>query len=360
MRPFIYSAPASRVIFGPGVLSCLPETLDRLGLTRTLVIGTPSALSAVRSMLVQLGARVAGLFDRPVSHVPLVLAEEARRMAQALGADSCLVIGGGSAIGLGKAVALTSGLPIVAVPTTYSGSEMTSVYGITDGGKKCTGRDPRVLPSAVLYDPTLTVSLPPALSASSGMNSIAHCVEALYAQDGNPVVSLMAEEGIRALASALPSIVACPSDEESRTLALYGAWLAGMSLGSTTMGLHHKVCHVLGGSFDLPHAAMHSIVLPHAAQYNSGAAPEAMARIARALGTDCSSTGLYRLAEQLRIPLSLAEIGMPQDGLEDAARQITAEPYPNPAQVSFSGVLSLLQSAYAGAVPAAERPSITS
>nr|ART89756.1 alcohol dehydrogenase [uncultured bacterium] len=261
------------------------------------------------------------------------------------------MIGGGSAIGLGKAVALTSGLPLIVVPTTYAGSEMTSIYGITDGGVKRTGRDPRVLPRTVLYDPTLTMSLPSNLSASSGMNAIAHCVEALYAQDGNPVISLMAEEGIRALAQALPGLVACPNDENARTLALYGAWLAGTSLGSTTMALHHKACHVLGGSFDLPHAEMHSVVLPHAAHYNREAAPGAMNRVARALGSDEGPAGLFELAQRLQLPRSLASLGMPESGLLHAAQQITAAPYPNPAPLSFDGVLALLQAAWSGVAP---------
>ncbi|WP_313067542.1 maleylacetate reductase [Achromobacter animicus] len=351
MRPFVYTASATRVIFGPGVIERLPEEMDRLGFKRILVVAAPSAVSQLRSTILGLEDRVVGVFDRPVPHVPISVAEEARQLAQTLGADSCLAIGGGSSIGLGKAIALTSGLPLAAVPTTYAGSEMTSVYGITDGGLKHTGRDPRVQPRTVLYDPMLTVSLSPALSASSGMNSIAHCVEALYAQDGNPVVSLIAEEGIRAFASALPRVVTSPDDENARTLALYGAWLAGSALGSTTMALHHKVCHVLGGSFNLPHALMHSIVLPHATKYNRDAAPEAMTRIARALDCGDAPTGLYMLAERLRLPLSLASIGMPESGLEAAARQITSAPYPNPAALTFSDVFALLRAAFVGEAP---------
>ena len=204
-------------------------------------------------------------------HVPLEIAEDARRMARELGADCCVTVGGGSTTGLGKAIALTSPMPILAVPTTYAGSEMTPIYGITEGGAKKTGRDLRVLPKAVIYDPELTLSLPPALSASSGMNAIAHSVEALYAQDANPVISLMAEEGIRALAKALPSMSQNPQGFEREIEALYGAWLCGVALGSAGMALHHKLCHVLGGSFNLPHAETHSIVLPHAMRYTTTA-----------------------------------------------------------------------------------------
>src|SRR4030095_630876 len=193
------------------------------------------------------GGRVAGHFDRAVMHTPLELVEAAREQARAVSADCCVAVGGGSTIGFGKAIALSAGLPVLAVPTTYSGSEMTTIWGISEGGAKKTGRDPKVLPRAVIYDPELTLDLPVAVSAASGMNAIAHCAEALYAHDGNPIVSLMAEEGIRALASALPRIVSKPKDSEARSDALYGAWLAGMAISTTSVALHHKLCHVLGG-----------------------------------------------------------------------------------------------------------------
>ncbi|HVC10230.1 MAG TPA: maleylacetate reductase, partial [Burkholderiales bacterium] len=268
MKSFVYVGLPARVVFGPGSLAQLPAELDRLGAKRALVLSTPQQADSVKAVAASLGGRVAGVYDRAAMHVPLEIAEDARRMAQSLGADCCVTVGGGSTTGLGKAIALTSSLPILAVPTTYAGSEMTPIYGLTEGGMKKTGRDVRVLPRTVLYDPALTLTLPPALSAASGMNAIAHCVEALYAHDGNPVISLMAEEGIRALGAALPAVVKAPADLEARGDALYGAWLAGISLGSAGMALHHKLCHVLGGSFNLPHAETHSIVLPHAARYN--------------------------------------------------------------------------------------------
>ena len=234
-------------------------------------------------------------------HVPLEIAEEARRVARELGADCCVTVGGGSTTGLGKAIALTSPLPILAVPTTYAGSEMTPIYGITEGGAKKTGRDLRVLPKAVIYDPSLTLSLPPALSAASGMNAIAHSVEALYAQDANPVLSLMAEEGIRALAEALPSILKNSKDVVARTQALYGAWLCGVALGSAGMALHHKLCHVLGGSFNLPHAETHSIVLPHAlAEQRAGGAARDGKDRARDCGCRRAGRRLARADERAR------------------------------------------------------------
>jgi alcohol dehydrogenase class IV len=279
------------------------------------------------------------------------IAVDARRVADELRADCCIAWGGGSTIGLGKAIALTSGLPVIAVPTTYSGSEMTAVVGMTEGGAKKTQRDPRMLPKTVIYDPELTLGLPAATSAASGMNAIAHCVEALYAHDANPVGMLFAEEGIRALASALPRVVAAPADLEARSDALYGAWLAGSSFATTSLGLHHKLCHVLGGTFNLPHAETHSIVLPHAVRYNRDAAPDAMRRIARALEAQDACTALYDLEVKLGLKMKLAEIGMPADGLERAAKMATESPYPNPRPPDYQGVLAVLQDAYHGRRP---------
>jgi maleylacetate reductase len=298
-----------------------------------------------------LGARAAGVYDKAAMHVPLEIAEDARRVARELQADVGITVGGGSTTGLGKAITLTSSLPILAVPTTYAGSEMTPIYGLTEGGMKKTGRDARVLPRTVIYDPSLTVSLPAALSAASGMNAIAHCVEALYAQDANPIISMMAEEGIRALAAALPIVVREPANLEARSDALYGAWLAGISLGSAGMALHHKLCHTLGGTWNLPHAETHAIVLPHAARYNRDAAPEAMARVARALGTKDAPTGLFDLARKLGLKMTLADLGMKAGDLERAAQIASDAPYPNPAPVTYDGVLVLLRAAHAGQRP---------
>src|SRR5204863_2126403 len=243
----------------------------------------------------------AGIFDQAVMHTPIAQVEAARAMAKSLEADCCIAVGGGSTIGFGKAIALTSALPVLAVPTTYSGSEMTTIWGVSEGGAKKTGRDPKVLPKCVIYDPLLTLDLPVSTSSASGMNAIAHCCEALYAHDGNPLVSLLAEEGIRALAAALPVIAQAPDDLEARTSALYGAWLSGLSISTTGNAIHHKLCHVLGG-FGLPHAETHSIVLPHALRYNADAAPQAMKRIARAMGVDDAPRGMWELEKKLGVP----------------------------------------------------------
>jgi maleylacetate reductase len=348
---FVYTGLPMRVVFGVGAVRELPAELERLGAKRALLLSTPEQKDSVEKISETLGSRCAGIYDKAAMHVPIEIAENARRMARELGADCCVTVGGGSTTGLGKAIALTSPMPILAVPTTYAGSEMTPIYGLTEGGAKKTGRDVKVLPKAVIYDPELTLSLPPALSASSGMNAIAHSVEALYAQDANPVISLMAEEGIRALAKALPSIVKTPKDVEARSEALYGAWLCGIALGSAGMALHHKLCHVLGGSFNLPHAETHSIVLPHAMRYNQDAAREAMGRVERALGSSPAPSAIYDLEKGLPIPMKLSEIGLRESDLERAARIATETPYPNPRKVEYAPVLELLRNAYEGQRP---------
>ena len=336
------------MVFGAGSVGELAAEVERLGAKRVLLISTPGRAGMVKRLAK--GLALAGVFDRAVMHTPIEAVAQARELAASVKADCCVAVGGGSTIGFGKAIALSSALPVVAVPTTYSGSEMTTIWGISEGGAKKTGRDPKVLPRAVIYDPELTLELPAAVSAASGMNAIAHCAEALYAHDGNPIVSLMAEEGIRALASALPKIVADPRDLGGRTAGLYGSWLAGMTISTTSVALHHKLCHILGG-FGLPHAETHSIVLPHAIGYNQAAAPEAMARISKALGKTDAARGLYELEEKLGIPMRLADIGMKEADLERAARIAVEAPYPNPRKVEYEPVLRLLRDAYDGRRP---------
>ena len=347
---FVHEAPARRIVFGAGSFDKLAEEVERLGAAKVLVLSTPRrglAEDAAR----RLGERCAGIFDRAVMHVPVETARDARETARRLGADGCVAVGGGSTIGLGKAIALETGLPLLALPTTYAGSEMTPIWGLTDGGVKRTGRDARVLPRTVVYDPALTLSLPTAVSGTSGMNAIAHCVEALYAADASPIVSLIADEGIRALAGSLPNVVARPDDLEARARALYGACLAGVSLGMVAMALHHKLCHVLGGSFDLPHAEVHTAVLPHAAAYNRAAAPDAMARTARALGAGDAPGGLYDLGASLGARMALKDIGMAEGDLDKAAEIATANPYPNPRAVTREGLRALLDDAFHGRRP---------
>lgn len=351
---FVFNGQPSRVVFGAGSLRHLEREIELLGAHRALVLSTPEQQGEAQQVADRLGARAAGIFPRAVMHVPIETARDARDEARRLGADCAIAIGGGSTTGLGKAIAMESGLPILAIPTTYAGSEMTPIYGVTEGGLKKTGRDPRVLPRTVIYDPELTFGLPVALSVTSGMNAIAHAAEGLYAQDGNPVMALMAEEGIRALAQAIPAIRVDGKDVDARAKALYGAWLCGSVLGNVGMALHHKLCHTLGGSFNLPHAEVHTVVLPHAIAFNSLAATGAMDRIARALGVQNAAQGLFDLALQNGAPVALRDIGMAADDLDRAADIAVSNPYWNPRVVSTSQrgeIRQLLQNAFEGVRP---------
>ena len=351
MKAFVYQGLPSRVVFGAGSLASLPAEMDALKAQRALVLCTPEQRESGERVAALLGARSAGIFDRAVMHVPIETAREAREEARRQGADCAVAIGGGSTTGLGKAIALDSGLPILAIPTTYAGSEMTPIYGITEAGLKKTGKDLRVLPRTVIYDPELSMSLPVGLSVTSGINAIAHAAEGLYSVEGNPVIDLMAEEGIAALGRALPRICANPSDAEARSDALYGAWLCGIVLGTVGMALHHKLCHTLGGSFNLPHAETHTIVLPHALAYNAAAAPLAMERIRRALGGQHAPQAAYDLARANGAPVALKDIGMKADDLDKACDIALSNQYPNPRPLEREAIRRLLQDAFEGVRP---------
>jgi alcohol dehydrogenase class IV len=353
MERFVYTASPSRIVFGADSIDQLPAEIERLGATRALVLCTPNQRGQAQAIADRLPGRIAGIFDEAAMHVPIETARKARALASELKADCALAVGGGSTIGLGKAIALESGLPIIAVPTTYAGSEATPIYGITEAGLKKTGRDARVLPHVVIYDPRLTLSLPLDLTVTSAINAMAHAAEGLYAHDGTPVISVMAEEGIRACAAALQPLRDNPRDLPARSQALYGAWLCGTVLGAVSMGLHHKLCHTLGGTFDLPHAQVHTVVLPHALAYNASAAPEAMARIARALGTAEAAMGFFELARTHGAAVSLKAIGMPAAGLEHAADLAVSNQYPNPRPLEKAALRALLGRAWEGAPPQA-------
>ena len=351
MDPFIYQGLPSRVVFGAGSIEYLEREIDLLGAKRAIVLSTPQQCEQAEAFAARLGSRAAGVFSKAVMHVPVETAQEARDYAAKLGADCAVAIGGGSTTGLGKAIALTSSLPIIAVPTTYAGSEMTPIYGLTESGLKKTGRDQRVLPKTVIYDPELTLSLPAALSVTSGINAIAHAAEGLYAQDANPITGLMAEEGIRALRAGIGRVVSRLDDLDARADCLYGAWLCGAVLGSVGMALHHKLCHTLGGTFNLPHAETHTIVLPHALAYNREAAPLAMQRIARALGVSDAAQGVFDLARDNGAPTALKDIGLKESDIGVALDITLKNPYWNPRPLERAALRALLEAAYEGRRP---------
>jgi maleylacetate reductase len=350
MRSFVYNSHPGRVIFGAGTLiSALPGEVERLGCERLLILSTPGHEALARAIAERLGGRTR-IFAGARMHTPVAVTDQALAVVAQLHADGLLAVGGGSTIGLGKAIALRTDLPQIVVPTTYAGSEMTPILGQTENGIKTTLSSPQVLPEVVIYDADLTITLPAGLSTVSGMNAIAHAVEALYARDRNPLVSLMALEGMAALVRALPRIVVEPGDPRARADALYGAWLCGTCLGAVGMALHHKLCHTLGGAFDLPHAATHTIVLPHALAYNAPAIPDVMAQLRTVLGED-PVMALYEFARGLGAPRALKDLGMPEQGIDEAARRAVANPYWNPRPLEFEPIQSLITRAWAGQTP---------
>jgi alcohol dehydrogenase class IV len=348
---FVYNGNPARVIFGRGTVSRLGDEADRLGVRRILVLSTPEQADQATGIAEVLGSRFAGLYSKAQMHTPVEVTQDAMRTVESLSADAVLSIGGGSTTGLGKAIAFRTDLPQIVVPTTYAGSEATPILGETENGRKVTKSDPRILPEVIVYDVDLTLTLPVAMSVTSGINAIAHAVEALYAREANPIVSLMAEQGIAAIARALPIIARQPDDADARADALYGAWLCGVCLGSVGMALHHKLCHTLGGMFNLPHAPMHTALLPHAVAYNAPATTEAMAKIAAALGSDDAATGLFDLAEGLGASMALKTMGMPGDGIDAAVEQAMANAYWNPRALEKEGLRQLLATAYEGQRP---------
>ncbi|HEY3597952.1 MAG TPA: maleylacetate reductase [Paraburkholderia sp.] len=351
MTPFTYTSRPGRIVFGAGSLDRLGEELDELGIRRALILCTPEQRFLADRVRKLGGERCVDVFDGAVMHVPLETAQAGVDAARAAGADGLVAAGGGSTLGLAKAIALETSLPIVAIPTTYAGSEVTPIYGMTAGREKKTGKSYRVLPRTVIYDASLTLTLPVGLTATSGLNAIAHAAEGLYAQDANPVMSLFAEEGIRSLAHALPAVCAHPEDLAARETAQYGAWLCGTVLGNVGMALHHKLCHTLGGSFNLPHAETHAVILPYAMAFNLAAAPQAAERLCRALDTDEPAAALYELGRQLGAPASLAALGLVEADLDRAAEIAMQAPYFNPRPLSYRAIRSLLQLAFDGVRP---------
>ncbi|WP_071000335.1 maleylacetate reductase [Methylobacterium sp. C1] len=351
MLPFDLDLLPSRVLFGPGTLARLPAEIERLGCKRALVLTTPQQVELGTEAADLIGDSQVGLLSTATMHTPVDVTEEALVVARDRGADCLVAIGGGSTIGLGKALALRTDLPQIAVPTTYAGSEATPILGETREGRKVTQRSSKVQPETIIYDPNLTFELPVGLSVTSGVNAIAHAAEALYARNRNPLIQAVAVLGIKALFTALPRIHRRPEDERARSDALLGAWCCGVCLGTSDMALHHKLAHTLGGHFDLPHAELHCVLLPYTLAYNAAAAPEAMRHLASALDTLDPIRSLRRLLQALDAPLSLAELGMPEEGIAVASRAALENRYPNPADLTEDGIRKLLTRAYHGADP---------
>ncbi|RAL04925.1 maleylacetate reductase [Aspergillus ibericus CBS 121593] len=350
MNSFEYNSSPSRVLFGPGTLSQLPSELTRLNLKSPLVLCTPQQTHQAESVKAILNGQVAGIFTEATMHTPTHITDKALEYATAQNADSVISIGGGSTIGLGKAISIRTGLPHICIPTTYAGSEMTPILGETADGLKKTRSDPKILPGTVIYDVDLTMSLPVAMSATSGVNAIAHAVEALYARNTNPIINLLALEGTKALATSLPELITDPTSQSARSSAQYGAWLCGTCLGSVGMSIHHKLCHTLGGSFNLPHAETHTAVLPHALSYNAPRIPEAMKKLAEVLPESNGDAihGLNVLLGKLQVKRGLREFGMKEEDIDKAADIAVANPYWNPREIEREPIRELIRRVWAG------------
>jgi maleylacetate reductase len=345
-----YEALPGRVVFGVGALDRLGEELARLGARRVLLVASKRVADDLAE---RLGDRHAATCSEIVQHVPVEVAERATALAREVAADALVAVGGGSAVGLAKAVALDLAIPIVAAPTTYAGSELTTIYGLSQDGRKRTGRDPRVLPKVVLYDPALTRSLPPQVAGPSGMNALAHGVEAFYGPGANPISTALAVEGIRDLAAGLPQAVERPEELEGRTQTLRGAWLAGAALAVAGTGIHHQICHVLGGAFGLDHGGMNAVLLPHTVRFVTPAVPREMARVAAALGAADAAAGCSDLARRIGAPTSLAALGLAGTDLDRAAELCAGQVTGRPRSAGVGELRALLGAAHAGRPPGA-------
>jgi maleylacetate reductase len=350
---FVHDTLPQRVCFGSGAAAAnLSAEIENLGARNVMLIAAKPETHLAETIVT--GIPVAIRHDDVVMHVPVEVAERAREVAAESKADALVSVGGGSTTGLAKAIALTTGLPIVAVPTTYAGSEATPVWGLTEGAKKTTGIDLRVLPKVIVYDAALTTSLPVDMSVASGLNALAHCVDSMWAPNADPINAAFAVEGIRSLHTGLPKVAADPEDLEGREHALYAAYLSAASFASAGSGLHHKICHVLGGMYNLPHAQTHATVLPYVLAFNAPAAPEAEERIAAAFGTWTAIDGLVALKDELNAPRALADYGFTEDSITQAAEAILPSvPPSNPRPVTAEDLRTLLRAAWAGTDPRA-------
>jgi maleylacetate reductase len=351
---FTTTLPGVRLRFGPGIRHQVGEEMDSLGLSRALILTTPQQAETGAEFAQALGHKAAGVFSGAAMHTPTPISEEATALAQSLGADCLLAIGGGSTTGLGKAIALRTDLPQIVIPTTYAGSEATGILGQTENGRKTTITTPKVQPEVILYDAELVCTLPVAMTVTSALNAMSHAAEGLYAQNRSPFSTLMAIEGLRAFRDALPRVLDNPADLTARGETLYGAWLCGTVLGTVGMALHHKLCHTLGGSFDLPHAETHAIILPHGIAYNEVAAARELAPIADLFGAATPGLALHAFATRMGAPTALREIGMPEADLDRATDLATQNPYWNPRPVETQALRRLLQHAWDGREPGLE------
>jgi len=350
MEGFIRESLPMRVVFGEGVFAELGNEIQRLGAIQPFLISHGSG--QLTDLACSLFPRWAGVWTDVRQHVPTELADRCCQAITDAGADLLVAVGGGSATGLAKAVAHRSGLKILCVPTTYAGSEMTPIWGQTDGRSKITARHPGVLPAAVIYDPTLVFGLRRQVVAASGMNALAHCVEALYAPQADPLTSLMATEGARLLFEYLPAAVNGPAGIGLSEI-MWASCLAGSVLGTVGGSLHHSLCHLLGGLHDLPHAETHAVVLPHVLSYLMDDVKLQLRPLAETLGVrvELVPGSVWDLAVSLGAPTGLGDLGITKADVDEIVQQLMERNPPSPRPLVVGEATDLVHCLVDGARP---------
>jgi maleylacetate reductase len=346
---FSYRSDPIRIVFGAGAVAALRAETEFHKISRLVVLCSPTRADFARRVTAPVADRFVGFCDTAGQHMPRDAFEHIVGEMKRLNADGFVVIGGGSPIGLAKAAAATTGLPYIAIVTTYSGSEMAARWYIGVADNRVNGESVAALPATAIYDPELTLDLPPAISAASGMNAMAHAVESLYGIDTNPVVQAMAEKAVRLLGASLPRVIENPRDIEARTDALYAAWLAANFRAQ--VGLEHAIAQRVRQWFNLDHARTHAVATPYAVGFNAAAAPDAMTRIARALGAKDAARGLYDLNVKLGLPTGLRDLGLKEADIGRAVEVVAAVKIAHPKTVSMADLLNVISQAYAGAPP---------
>ena len=344
-------AKYQRVLFGVGSRNTVADEVRRLGCSRALILSTPPQSSSALDLAAALNDMSAGVFSRAAMHTPVEVTEDALRHVQEINADCIVAIGGGSTTGLGKAIAYRTDLPQIVIPTTYAGSEATPILGQTEDGVKTTLTDRKVLPEVILYDPELVATLPVGMTVTSALNAMAHAAEALYARDKSEDSNQLAIDGLTSFVKSLPKVLQDPEDLAAREETQRGAWACGAVLGRGGMALHHKLCHTLGGSFELPHAETHAIILPHAIHYNAQAVPGLLAPVTDLLDGSSPGMALWQFAKSMGAPLALRDLGLQAQDLDRVAEIATRNPYWNPREVTANGIRALLEKAWTGEAP---------
>jgi len=345
----VYQPNAVRVVFGPGTVETLATEADRLGIVRSVVLCSPGRTALADELVQILGRDAAVICDAARPNFPEATFDTVVGAIGASDASGFVVVGGGTPIGLAKAVGAASRLPYIAVPTTYSGSELASNWYVGSGPNRRQGNDVHALPATIVYDPQLTVGLPETITAASGMNAMAHAVESLYGEGSDPVVSVMAAEAVRLLGESLPKCLDRPDDLAARGEALKGAWFAaGFRAGR---GLSHAMAQRIRDAFGLDHARTHAVSLPYAVAFNRPAAGAAMTAIGAALGAADAATGLYELNRRLGLATGYRDLGMPRDGIERAVELVAAARIEHPRAAGAAEVRQVVEAAWAGDPP---------